>query len=249
MNPILEQEVAAGYRAAFPKLNGVHGVCADVLREAEYYGLNISKSKVIHSGLHLDKFEFIPREKKDKTSKLYFISVGRQSWMKGYHYALDALAEIKRAGFDFEYLIIGGGSSEELLFQITDLGLQDYIKLLDWTPFEEVKKAIQISDVLLLPSVSEGIANTAIEAMALGTVVIASDCGGMKELIQNKVNGFLVPSRNPRMIADTILKWVKMPDDLKYRISQNARQTVEDKFNAKGMASSFIELYQTMEVN
>jgi colanic acid/amylovoran biosynthesis glycosyltransferase len=230
---------------AFPQLDGTHGVCDDVLREAEHYGLNRKKSKVIYSGLRLTDFEFLLPSQKVKSEKLKLISVGRQSWMKGYHYALDALAMVQAAGIDFEYTLVGGGDSEELLFQVADLGLTEKVKLKGWLSIGEVKKAIQTSDVLLLPSVSEGIANTAIEAMALGTLVIASACGGMAELITDQQNGFLVPARNREKWVETLLLFAGLSAGRKDEIAANARHTVEERFNEDSMVNAFEELYQS----
>jgi len=245
MNPILEETVASGYRLAFPQLDGVHGVCEDVLREAGHYGANRKKSKVIYSGLRLSDFNFLLPSQKEKSEKIKFISVGRQSWMKGYHYALDALAIVQDAGIDFEYTIVGGGDSEELLFQVADLGLTEKVKLKGWMPFSEVKKAIQSSDVLLLPSVSEGIANTAIEAMALGTPVIASACGGMAELITDQQNGFLVLARNREKWVEKLLLFAGLSLARIDEIAANARHTVEERFNEENMVNAFEALYES----
>ena len=55
-----------------------------------------------------------------------------------------------------------------------------------------VKELIKNADILLLSSVEEGIANVVLEAMALGTLVVSTECGGMNEVIKNNENGFLV---------------------------------------------------------
>jgi len=244
MNPLLDKAVADGYTYAFPKLDGVHAVCKDLLLEAEQYGLKGNKSTVIYSGLMLDEFVFKSHMQGEQSNKLKLISIGRQSWMKGYHYALDALKMIKNMGIDFNYTILGGGASEELIFQVADLVLENEVKLMGWLPFEKVKKETQDADILIVSSVSEGIANTAIEAMALGTVVISSNCGGMAELIEDGVNGFLVANRNTNEIAAAIKKYVDMPDEAKKAMIDHARKTIEQKFSAAEMISSFEVFYQ-----
>ena len=70
--------------------------------------------------------------------------------------------------------------------------------------FDGVIPLISESDILLLSSVEEGVPNVILEAMALGTVVVSTDCGAVREIITDGENGFLVPVRDPRAIADMV---------------------------------------------
>jgi colanic acid/amylovoran biosynthesis glycosyltransferase len=243
LNPVLEPDVALGYKRAFPQLHGVHAVCADLIEEATQYGLDKKLSKVIYSGLKMDDFEFTLPSLKPKSEHLRLISVGRQSWMKGYAYGVDAVALLKNRGLSVQYTVIGGANSEDLLFQINDLGIQNEVKLHGEMPFSEVKKHIKEANVLLLPSVSEGIANTAIEALALGTAVIASHCGGMAELISDGENGFLVPVRNPLAIAEAVVAWHLLALHQKDEMAKKGRSKVEGSFNEELMLAHFESFY------
>src|SRR5690606_27843577 len=119
---------------------------------------------LVYSGLDLNTFALSEIK---KPAQFQIISVGRTHWKKGYTYALDACVLLKDAGFSFHYTIIGAIGDIELLYQIQDLGLEKEVTLSGALPFNKVQEHMQLAEVLLLPSVEEGIANVVLEAMAL----------------------------------------------------------------------------------
>jgi colanic acid/amylovoran biosynthesis glycosyltransferase len=157
------------------------------------------------------------------------MSVGRPHWIKGYDYAINACDLLTKHGVDFKYTIVGAAGNEELLFLIDDLGLQDKVTLTDKLPQANVFELMKVSDLFLLPSLEEGIANVAVEAMALGTPVISTDCGGMEELITHGKEGWILPNRNSKAIAEKILEFIIM--DVKHidKIKKKARLKVEQQ--------------------
>ncbi|MCH8555932.1 MAG: glycosyltransferase family 4 protein [Schleiferiaceae bacterium] len=244
VNPAIEPETAEQYRRVFSKLNGVHGVCRDIIRAAQPYGLPTSNAQVIYSGLPLQHFKFLPPSKRDASETLHLISVGRPSWVKGLHYAIEALARLQKGGMAFQYTIVGGAPPEELLYQVSEYGLQDRVRFVPQLATDAVIQHLQKASLLLLPSVSEGIANAAIEAMAVGTAVVASQCGGMQELITSGENGFLVAPRNPSAIASTIRFWSQLTLKEKDALANKGRATVAQNFTSERTSDAFLEFYQ-----
>ena len=103
--------------------------------------------------------------------------------------------------------------------------------------------------MFLLPSIEEGIANVCIEAMAIGTPVLSSDCGGMRELITHNKTGFLMTVSNPKAMAIQVENIVMMKmDDLKL-ICFNARKKVEQQHGSKQMVTGMVQLYKTVYEN
>ena len=116
-------------------------------------------------------------------------------------------SEIREMGSDKPILILGPlleDEDEALIFQRSQLLLEDSVSFVGTLPFLSVLDEIRSADVLLLPSLEEGIANVVLEAMALGTLVVSTDCGGMSEVVIDKETGFLVPTRGVKDIANTI---------------------------------------------
>ena len=203
-----------------------------------------AKCRVVYSGLELGKLPaFIPNKRKHSVCGI--ISVGRPHWVKGYNFALDAMKLLKDQQVPFRYVIVGG-CTEELVFQITDLGLDDFVSIENTMDFDDIFPLIAESDLLLLSSVEEGIPNTILEAMALGTVVVSTDCGGVKEIITDGKNGFLVPIRDPEAIADKLREVTSLCECELDRIRVRARETIELRHSQRRMVDDMTDLYRSV---
>ncbi|MEO8234795.1 MAG: glycosyltransferase family 4 protein [Flavobacterium sp.] len=244
ISPIADEKLATQYRGLFPKVDGFHAVSKSIKKQAEEYGAEADKIKVIYSGLHLKEVLFVENKIKNRTLKI--LSIGRSHWVKGYTDALDACALLKKENFDFQYSIIGVGSDEELIFQRVQLDLEEEVTFKKSMPFKEIITEIQQADILLLSSLEEGIANVVLEAMALGTIVLSTNCGGIEEVITDGENGFIIPVRNPKLIVEKIKLIALLSENNKIEIRKKARETIEKQHgfleNCKGMQA----LYQSV---
>ncbi|MDR6966996.1 colanic acid/amylovoran biosynthesis glycosyltransferase [Flavobacterium arsenatis] len=238
--PITHPEIALLYQKTFPKVDGFHAVSKAIGKEAEKYGASSAKIQVVYSGLN--KIIVPGKSNEDKTFTI--ISVGRTHWKKGYNYALETCKILKDSGFKFNYQIVGANDSEELTYLVNTLNLQEEVLLSGKMPFFKVQESMRNADVLLLPSLEEGIANVVLEAMQLGTLVISTDCGGMDEVIENGQNGFIVPTRNPQQMSDSILKIAQLPHEEKQSMMEQAKITIEQQHTTEKMISDMISLYQ-----
>lgn len=185
-----------------------------------------------------------PRKYKSPNGdKIRILSVGRDHWVKGYQYAVDTCYLLKEQGVSFEYCIIGGAGSEELEYQVDALGLKENIRLLSGVPYSKMIEQYKQSDVLLLPSVAEGIANVALEAMALNVPVVTAACGGMEEVITDGVNGFVVPIRDAKAMAKGIQKVIQLNDEQWNKMVNNARLIVKQNHNLENQIERMLEFY------
>jgi glycosyltransferase involved in cell wall biosynthesis len=227
ISPIADEKLAEQYLALFPKVDGFHAVSKSIQIQAEEYGAETSKIKVVYSGLRLNELPFVENKIQNKTLKI--LSIGRSHWVKGYTYALDACALLKKENFDFQYSIVGVGNDEELIFQKAQLLLDNEVIFKKSMPFKEIITEMQHADILLLSSLEEGIANVVLEAMALGTIVLSTNCGGIEEVIIDGENGFIVPVRNPVAMAEKIKKITSLSDNERIEIRKKARKTIENQ--------------------
>lgn len=244
ISPIADETLGKKYRANFCKVDGFHAVSKAILEEAKSYEPNLKNASVIYSGLDLE--ELIYKSKKIINSELKILSIGRSHWLKGYTYALDAFYLLKEENFSFHYTIIGIDNDEELLFQRDQLHLEQHVTFQKSVSFERITEEIYKADILLLSSLEEGIANVVLEAMALGTLVISSDCGGMMEIVNNKKNGFIVPIRDSRAIAETIKKVKELSLESYNTITLNARIALEAQHEKDKMISDFESFYDSV---
>jgi colanic acid/amylovoran biosynthesis glycosyltransferase len=240
-SPIANNKLALMYLNYFPKVDGFHAVSKAIAKEAQKYGALEEKIKVVYSGLEIDDFI---KKAKNQNHVFSIISVGRPHWIKGYTYALDACKILKQKNFNFEYSIIGGASDIELLYQVKDLELENHVKLYGQKPFDQVQEFIHSADLILLPSHKEGIANVVLEAMALKTIVLSTECGGIEEVIVHGENGFLTPIRNPNMMADQIIELSKLSQNEIATITTSALKTLKFQHNSEQMIQRMLELYR-----
>lgn len=242
-SPIADENLAENYCKTFPKVDGFHAVSHAIAIEAQKYKAQPHKIKVIYSGLPK-----INRASSEKISNKTFriLSVGRSHWIKGYHDALDAMKIISDKGIDSHYTIIGAKDSEELEFQKSDLGLDKLVEFKGNVPFQEVQEIMYESDLVLLPSLEEGIANVVLEAMQIGTLVLSTDCGGMNEVIEDGKNGFIVPVRNPEKMAEAIQKIILLSENERQKITLEAQKTINQNHTDTKMISDMILLYKTV---
>ncbi len=243
ISPIADSNLKKNYQTHFPKINGFHAVSKAIAIEAQKYGASPDKIKVVYSGL--PKSNFVTTSKsKNQTFKI--LSVGRNHWVKSYHYALDGMKILSNHGINFEYTIIGAKDAEELEFQKVDLGLEGSVIFKSKVGFSEVQQMMSDADLVLLPSVEEGIANVILEAMQLGTMVLTTDCGGMNEVIENEKNGFIVPIRNPQKMAEAIMKIISLSENEKQEIIKKAQLTIQQNHTEAKMVSDMLSLYETV---
>lgn len=232
------------YSQLFPKLDGFHTVSNATAMLAQTFGADVSKVKTVYSGLDLERLPFVQKEKINKPLKI--VSIGRSHWVKGYSYALDGLAILQGQQFDFAYAIIGVGIDEELLVQRSQLGLEEKVHFVAAMPFEAVLLALQEADVVLLSSVEEGIANVVLEAMALGTLVVSADCGGMNEVIIDGENGFLIPIRDVLAMAEALRKVADLSISEYQKMTIAGRKTIENQHSHQRMIADMKSLYESV---
>jgi colanic acid/amylovoran biosynthesis glycosyltransferase len=242
--PVSEPKYAEIYKKYFPLVDGFHAVSNAIAEEALKYNISKEKTRVVYSGLNLNKIEF--RISKKQENEIQIISVGRSHWKKGYNYALDAMRILKKENIKFKYTIVGIGLNEELYFQKTQLGLEDDILFIEKLTFEEVVDKIRKSAILLLPSVEEGIANVVLEAMALGTLVVSTNCGGMAEVIKDNSNGYLVPVRDSEAIAKAVKKVLMLNDAQRETMIVKAREYIEENHSEQKMINEMQNLYDKL---
>lgn len=244
ISPLANDSLKKKYITNFNKIDGFHAVSKAILEQAKSYEPDLKIATVIYSGLDLEKLIYKP--KVIINTKLKVLSIGRSHWVKGYVDALDAFSILKQDGFDFEYSIIGVEDEEELLFQRNQLDLEAEVVFKKSLTFEQIIKEINKADIVLLPSVEEGIANVVLEAMALGTIVISTNCGGMEEIVKTEENGFIVPIRNSKEIAATIKKVSALSLEKHNAITLKARVAIENQHSSKKMIHDFNAFYESI---
>jgi colanic acid/amylovoran biosynthesis glycosyltransferase len=243
VSPYIDKKLKLNYQRNFPKIDGVHAVSKDILENLRKLKIDVKSSKVIYSGLELNSFPIKSDYSKKSNSSIELLSVGRHNWIKGYKYALLGIKILIDRGVGINYTIVGDGNIEEIVYLIDALGLQSHVKLIPKLSHENVLELMKESDLFLMPSVSEGLANVVIEAMAVGLPVLSSYVGGMKDLIKGGVNGFFFENRNSNDIAFSIEKFIDFDQEKLNLIVRQAKKDIVNNHEISHMCNEMIQFY------
>lgn len=192
--------------------------------------------KYIYNGLNI-KSKNLENKIKNKKIKLLFLGVYEKR--KGHKFLFDALKLVYEEKKNFECHIYGDGNKIEIssVKKIIPDVLKSKIKLNKHYP--NIYKKIMRSDIILITSqFQESFGYSALEGMAFHKPVISTNCGGLPEVIDNKVTGFVVTKDNPKFFANKILYLINNPKFRK-RMGQKGYLRYQKKFNAINMSLKY----------
>ncbi|MCF6097222.1 glycosyltransferase [Thermovorax subterraneus] len=170
--------------------------------------------------------------------------IGRLVPEKGHEYAIRAMPEILKKFRDTRLVLVGDGPFRPYLEDLCGkVGVKDKVVFLGFR--KDVEEIAIDFDVILMPSLSEGLPLALLESMALGKPVVASEVGGIPEIIKDGVNGVLVPPEDAGALAERIIGLL-MSNEMREKLGENARQTVLSKFTAKIMAENTMRIYDEL---
>lgn len=153
--------------------------------------------------------------------------VGRLSVEKGHRYALQALRDVP----EVQLLVIGDGKEREPLEKLSaDLGIVQRVHFLGER--SDARQIIGTLDVMVLPSLTEGLPNVILEAFAYKTPVVATAVGGVPELVKDGETGWLVPPRDPCALAQAIREALLNPEEARRR-AENAHRYLLANFTVE----------------
>ena len=194
----------------------------------------------VYNGIDLNKFNFFNKDK--NSNELSFLSVGRFNKQKDYPNLFQAISILKNTiNKEVKFYIAGDGELRPQLEQlIVDLGISDYVVLLGKR--SDIPTLLNKADYFILSSRHEGLPTVVIEAMACGTFVIATDCGGSAEIMGD--TGILVPPQNSEALAEALKEAV---NKTALEIQENnlkARQRVEELFSLEKSVENWLKIYR-----
>lgn len=145
-----------------------------------------------------------------------------------------------------KFISIGRGPLESELRELAKkLKVEDRVRFIDFVPQKDLPPYLQISDIFVRPSLSEGLGNSFLEAMAAGIPVIATQVGGIPDFLIDGQTGLFCEVKNPQSIAQKVEKLIKDRESRDY-IIKNARKMVTEDYDwnniSAGMKESFREV-------
>lgn len=180
-------------KSVVAKASGVHAVTDDLKNLFVRYCGQHEKVTVIRTCINQRWFSLNRHPEEN-----LLMAVGRLHWRKGFSDLLQACAILKSTGQMFRLIVIGEGSQRQVLeFMIRDLGLEQYVDMVGKKNHNEMISYLEKASFFISSSLQEGFPNVVAEAMAAGVPVISTDCGGVEEIIQSDVSGFIAKTGDP----------------------------------------------------
>jgi len=166
------------------------------------------------------------------------------SEQKGLPYLIEAAKIVCAAEEKIRFLLAGDGPLRaELEAQAREAGLGDRFTFLGYR--SDIPQLVSCFDLYVLSSLWEGLPLCLIEALAIGKPIVATRVGGNPELVQEGVNGYIVPPRDPAALAERVLQLYR-DDALRRRMGEANVKRFQEEFSLETMIRQYTELYQSM---
>lgn len=209
-------------------------------------GIPTERIQVIYSGIDFEEFW-----KSSHTSSIEMPTlpeapiigmVGRLQPVKGHTYAIAAMLSILEQHPNAKLVLVGDGPLlEELQQQVRELNIEHSVMFLGYQDPSKIASLLKRFTVFLMPSLSEGLGLSLIEAMSVGTPVIATEVGGMLDVVQDGT-GFLVPPQDPTAIALQV-NWILDNPEEARDLGERGKESVIQRFNSKTMVEQIRDVY------
>jgi glycosyltransferase involved in cell wall biosynthesis len=221
---------------------------ADMARSSSLF--RDQRIEVIPNGLDTDRYKPVKKDvaratynlPQDKRLILFSAFGATSDKRKGNQFLVQALEIMSRAGWDSktELVIIGASRPESP----PDMGMKvHYMGRLH----DEISQVLLYSaaDVVVAPSMQENLSNVVMESLSCGTPVVAFNIGGMPDMIDHQLNGYLATPFQPNDLANGMM-WVLENNDRRNTLSQRARKTVVERYALQAVANRYLSLYQSI---
>jgi len=228
------------------KLNNmILTVCKSMKNDCLRFKITKNKIKVIYNGI--DFIKFSPKTKtffsNQRPSEL--LHVGSFNPRKGQHLIIKACRKIKEHNIKFHLTLIGGGIHRQTLDDlINKYDLEDYVDLLGVVDHKNLPNYMEKADLLVFPSITEGLPNAVLEAMSMKLVVIMTRVDGNLELAQN-IGSILVDINNPQQLFEAILHYYNNPKEIEIGGEIN-RNFIVKTFSWDKHAKELYQVYNSL---
>ena len=207
------------------------------------------KITVLRSGIACDRFTFKPRCP-TTGEPIRIVTTGRLTEKKGVEYGIRAIAILVEAGYTVEYSIIGDGPLRKPLQDLINaLNLTEQVHLVGWMQQQELIRTLDRSHIFLSPNVTaqdgnqDAPVNTIKEALAMGLPVVSTLHGGIPEVVEDGVSGFLVVERDTNALAEKLKYLIDHPQQW-HDMGQAGRRYVEAHYDIEKLNALLVKIYQ-----
>ena len=212
-------------------------------------GIPRERALTVHEGIDVAHVDAAPP-----------VSVGEAFWLpknapvvgcigalvehKGHRHLIHAAVDVVRAEPDTRFVILGEGElRDELTRMIHELGLERHVLLPGFRP--DVLSLLKTFDLMVMPSITEGLGTSILDAMACSKAVVGSAVGGIPEVVDHGVTGLLVPPRDATALGAAVVRLLRDPS-LRETLGRAGRQRLEARFTSDRMVHETLTVYQRL---
>ena len=236
------------YRLLFQKEVFYHVLSQGMKATLLEYGVSSDHISIIPPAIDTDFFKSKDRATQWGTKPLQLITIARLHWKKGLEGTLEALSILKQQGIDFEYTIIGDGDERErLIFAAHQLGIMEQVHFVGKQSPVEVRRLLSDSDMYLQYSIQEGFCNAVLEAQSMGLLCLVSNAEGLDENVLDSITGWVVPKRQPQLLAQKIIEIIKVSKEEQETIRYTAIKRVQQDFDLQTQHMKFKDFYSSKD--
>jgi len=234
------------FRKVFPRWGKMVIAISDSVKEHLMRDLKVRPQdiRLIYNGIDVSKFQANTSIEKSafglKDIPVVGI-IGRLSSVKGHAYLIQAFSKVLSQGINAQLLIVGEGDCfSKLQDLIRSLKIEEKVYFLP--SLKQTNEVLSVMDIFVMPSLQEGMGLSLMEAMAAGCAVIASDIGGIRDLMKNGYHGILVKPADVQGLAQAIIELLKDAQKRKF-LGQNAVQRIKENFTQEKMVNQTEEVF------
>jgi glycosyltransferase involved in cell wall biosynthesis len=177
-------------------------------------------------------------------SSVMVVSAGRLSPEKGHRYLVDAIAKMGKSTNGSCFVFCGDGPcKKDLEKQARELGVWEKCRFPGFR--HDINEIFQAMDLMVLPSLTEGLPNVVLEAFAWAKPVVASNVGGVPEVVEDGVNGLLILPGKPSLLANAIWRCLSAPE-LMHAMGIAGYHTVRVRFGFDAQAEKLERIYSEL---
>jgi glycosyltransferase involved in cell wall biosynthesis len=209
-------------------------------------GIGIGADRLVHIPNGVDLSHWAPRNGDRADEPPLIVCAARFVALKRQRDLVEALAALWEDGVAFRAVLAGDGPTRPQIRELVSrLGLDGVVECPGRVPREEVHRLLGQATVACLPSATEGMPGTLMEAMASGVAVVATDVGGTSEVVVDGESGLLVPVHDPPALADAIGRLLS-DHDLRARLATAGRRRMEERYSLEVMLDAKERLYREL---
>lgn len=242
--PVIDPPIRRPLERLFARADAVHAVADVVAAAACSLGAREQVVHVIRPAIDVEVFSrTVPRQ---RSEVLEVVTVARLHWIKALDVQLTAAAGLRDRGVALRWTIVGDGPERgPLEFRARALGLEGVVEFAGGRGRAEVRDLLEGADVFVLSSLSEGTANSVLEAMALELAVVSTDAGGMGEVLTDGVDAVVLPVGDPGSLVSAIERLAEQPA-LAAELGAAARRTVHGGYTLERQRRQWGDLYEQL---